>query len=463
MKPDTTRDRFGFDWTGIPGTLPWRKPHLSRRVFFRHLSTALGGYMLLPSRPMETVARGASPIAKAKFCVFVLMNGGAAHTDTFDLKQGAWLPAAFQPTPYDGVLFPKGLFPRLAEQMSTVALARSVKSWAAVHELGRNWIQIGRNPTASTARIAPHIGSVVSLELTQPGQILPSFMALNTGDNIPGAGYLTPQHAPFFVNPGGGGLGNTTHRDGQPAFDRRYDLLMRLDADERARPDLGPGPSEMAQFNLAAKGLMYNPNVDRVFTFANDERVRYGNNGFGNACIAARNLIRSGLGTRFVMINVGGWDNHAGIYGGALNPSNANSLGRQFDLALATLMTDLKQSNHLEETLIVCMGEFGRTVGAPNSTAGRDHFLQQAVMFAGAGIRGPKTVGSTDALGTQTSEPGWSRARDIRAEDIEATIYSALGIDWMTVRRDDPLGRGFEYVPFSSSQDLYGPLHELWG
>jgi hypothetical protein len=65
-------------------------------------------------------------------------------------------------------------------------------------------------------------------------------------------------------------------------------------------------------------------------------------------------------------------------------------------------------------------------------------------------------------LGRQTQDPGWSRGRDIRAEDIEATIYSALGIDWTTVRRDDPLGRGFEYVPFASTQDLYGPIDELW-
>jgi uncharacterized protein (DUF1501 family) len=126
------------------------------------------------------------------------------------------------------------------------------------------------------------------------------------------------------------------------------------------------------------------------------------------------------------------------------------------------LMADLKASNMLDQTLIVCMGEFGRTVGAPNSTAGRDHFLQTAVMFAGAGIRGPKAIGATDSTGALTSQPGWSRDRDIRAEDVEATIYSALGIDWMTMRRDDPLGRGFEYVPLSSTQDIYGPLHELW-
>jgi len=304
---------------------------------------------------------------------------------------------------------------------------------------------------------------VASLELTRPGQILPAFMALNTGDNIPGPGYLTPEHAPFFVSPGGGGLGNTAHRDGAPAFERRFDLLLKLDAEERASAGLGAAVREMHQFNAAARNLMYNPDIDRIFTFAAAERTRYGNTAFGNACITAKNLIQSGLGTRFVMINIGGWDNHAGIYAGPFNAGNANSLSRQFDTGLGTLIGDLKAANLLDQTLIFCMGEFGRTIGQPNATAGRDHFLQQAALFAGAGIRGPKAIGSTDDRGALTAEPGWKRERDIRAEDLEATLYSALGIDWTTVRRDDPLGRGFEYVPGAASQDLYGPVHELWG
>ena len=82
--------------------------------------------------------------------------------------------------------------------------------------------------------------------------------------------------------------------------------------------------------------------------------------------------------------------------------------------------------------------------------------------MAGAGIRGMRAIGSTDERGALVADPGWSRNREIRPEDIEATIYSALGIDWTTVRRDDPLGRGFEYVPFSD-RDQYGPINELWG
>ncbi len=457
------KDRFGIDWSSIPGTHFWRRPILGRRLFFRHVASAVGGYFLLPSRPGETVARAAgTPLGVAKNCIFILMAGGPSHADTFDLKEGTWTPAAFQPTSFGDVRFPRGLLPKLAEQMDSIVLARSVKSWAAVHGLAQTWMQIGRNPISGLSRIAPHIGSVVSIELSpqNPDRTLPAFLSLNTGVG-PGSGYLAPEHGPFYVSPGGGGLGNTVHRDGPAVFDRRNELMLQLDTEERATSSIGPASAEMASFHLSARRLMYNSNVDRVFTFDQSERLRYGNSGFGNACITARNLLRSGLGTRFVQITVGGWDNHSNIYNGALNASNANSVGRQFDGGLGTLLADLKADNLLDDTLVVAMGEFGRTVGGLNAQSGRDHFLQQAVLFAGAKLRGPRAVGATDSIGRATTETGWRRDRDIRAEDIEATIYSALGIDWTTIRRDDPLGRGFEYVPFAD-RDLYGPVHELW-
>ena len=124
-------------------------------------------------------------------------------------------------------------------------------------------------------------------------------------------------------------------------------------------------------------------------------------------------------------------------------------------------MADLRSDGSLDNTLIVAMGEFGRTVGPLNVNSGRDHHPQQSVLMAGAQIHGKRAIGSTDPTGGIIADPGWYRQREIRPEDIEATIYSALGIDWTTVRHDDPLGRGFEYVPLSE-QDIYGPINELW-
>jgi uncharacterized protein (DUF1501 family) len=194
--------------------------------------------------------------------------------------------------------------------------------------------------------------------------------------------------------------------------------------------------------------------------------MRYGTTGFGNSLIIARNLVAARRGTRFVQVTMGGWDHHANIYN-----KNANSLYTQmktFDPAYATLLTDLaaapgSEAGHtlLDETMVVVIGEFGRTVGALNAQGGRDHFLRMSMVFAGGGVRGGTLIGETDADGKNAKEFGWAANRDVRPEDVTSTIYSALGIDYTTVRRDDPLNRGFEYVPFSKD-GAYGPINELF-
>ncbi len=458
-----TKDRFGFDENAAPGTRFWRGPHLGRRVFFRHMASAVGGYFVLPGGALEQVASAAqAPRATADFCIFVMMDGGPSHIDTFDLKVGAWTPTAFNAQTYNGVAWAQGLMPKLAEQMDSVALLRSVKPWATAHGLAQSWLQIARNPVSGQNKIAPHIGSIASLELgpRTANRTLPGFIALNTGTSQ-GQGYLAPEHAPFYVSPNGSALRNTTHFDTQAIFDRRHGMLLDLDRDLRESPELGSAALEIARWDDGARRLMYNAAVTKVFTFDAAERARYGNSNFGAACITARNLVRADMGTRFIQINVGSWDMHAGIYTGGLNAGNANSLGRTFDAGLGTLIADLKSEGLLDRTLIVAMGEFGRTLGVVNAGAGRDHFQQQAVLMAGARIRGGRALGVTDERGARTDDPGWSRDRDIRAEDIGATVYSALGIDWTTIRRDDPSGRGFEYTP-SSRDDVYGPIDELW-
>src|SRR5687767_1150591 len=100
-------NRFGGEFDRGSGTWFWKQPHLSRRIFFRHLASAVGGYYLLPSRLLESVAKAAvSPMATAKNCIFVLMSGGPSHVDTFDLKEGSWTPAAFNPTSYGDLRWP---------------------------------------------------------------------------------------------------------------------------------------------------------------------------------------------------------------------------------------------------------------------------------------------------------------------------------------------------------------------
>jgi hypothetical protein len=452
------KDHFGRDWSNKPRSRFWRGMHLSRRVFFQSMSAAVGGYFLLPSQTAsaQTVSSG----GRAKNVIFVFLNGAASHTDTFDLKVGSWTPAYFNPTQYGNILWPQGLMPKLAEQMDSISVVRSVRAWATAHGIAQSWAQLARNPANALARLAPHIGSVISLELGAKDRTLPAFMSLNV-NNGPSEGYLKPEHAPMYISPNGGGLPGATHpgANGEAVFNRRYELAVSLDADLRAEARYGEATEDFVTFNNAARKLMYNPRVSSIFTFDQNQRNLYGNNGFGNACITARNLLRANMGTRFVQITLGGWDQHVNIYG---NNTNLQSTTRTLDNGLAPLIADLRQDGLLDETLIVVMGEFGRTVGALNEQNGRDHHPQQAVLFAGAGIRGRNAIGETNPTGAFVTEPGWSASREVRAEDIGATIYSALGIDWTKVRKDYPLGRGFEYIPGAETGE-YGPIRELWG
>jgi hypothetical protein len=370
------------------------------------------------------------------------------------LKAGNPFPRSFNPTTYNGLLFPQGLMPHLAGQLDSIALVRSMRAWANVHGLMQQWVQIGRNPAKPTSKISPHIGSVVALELTRKDAILPAFLALN-GTPPASSGFLPVADAPFVVT-AGGGLPNTSHPDGRDRFATRNAVLQALEAGAVPGEDLGAGPDEMMEWKTRSRSLMYNSDVDRIFNLDPDDRTRYGNTAFGNACVTARNLLRADMGTRFIQITLGSWDYHSNLYAQLI------PMAGQFDAGLSALLADLKTDGLLDQTLIVAQGEFGRTVGNLNGNSGRDHFQQQAMLFAGAQVRGGRAIGETDSLGSKTTNPGWSRERDVRAEDIEATIYSALGIDWTTLRQDSRFGRGYEYVP-SAGEDLYGPLHELWG
>ncbi|MFN7946222.1 MAG: DUF1501 domain-containing protein [Blastocatellia bacterium] len=444
-------------------------PMPGRREFFKLAGAGVTGFFLSPLlAPAEVRAdSGAKLMKTARNCIFILLSGAPSHVDTFDLKVGAYTPADFNPTTYNGVSFPQGLLPTVATQLDKIAIVRSLRAPALVHSLQQVWVQISRNPSAALGKIAPNIGSVVALEFEaqrQPNQKLPGFVSLNTGGNLIGAGYFNARYTPFDVTAAPTGLGNLANADGQTLFNSRYTMLQALDNGLRADTPLGDAVIDMDGFYQQSRGMMYNPEVDAVFKFTTDDQTRYGNNGFGNSCIVARNLLKANLGTRYIQINIGGWDNHTNIYakpGGIYTPAG------QFDKGFGNLLADLAAlpglngGSLLGETLIVAMGEFGRTVGALTSGQGRDHYFQHFAAFAGGGIAGGRIIGRTNDTGQATVEPGWSQNRSVANEDIAATIYSALGIDYTTKRTDDPFGRGFEYVPFASEGAWY-PVLELF-
>jgi len=448
---------------------PWtnqtffNRPHWTRRRFFEILGAGVGASCLTEryARAADLSASGATTKNTAKNVVFILLAGAPSHTDTFDLKMVANVtPTTFNPETKNGILFPTGLLPNLAQQMDDFTIVRSLRSHALVHSLAQVWTQIGRNPAAALGNIAPNIGSIVAIEkdkTRKAGQVFPAFLALNSGGGV-GGGYLPAMYAPFKVNPTAAGIANTTHPDGQATFNNRLKLMHSLDDSLRVNSPLGTAPDDYDDFYAAASGLMYNPVVTSAFSYPTTESTRYGSTALGNACLVASQVLKADQGTRFIQITSNdGWDMHQNIYAANNLPLRAKTL----DTAVGTLLSDLKANGLLSSTLVVMAGEFGRTVGALSGAAGRDHWPQQFALFAGGGTRGGRAIGATNATGADTADYGWSQNRYVYAEDIEATIYSALGIDWTTIRRDDPLGRGFEYVPQTGSFP-FAPIHELW-
>ena len=449
---------------------PWtnrtffNRPHWTRRRFFEILGAGVGGSFLAQryAKAGDVTSSGVTTKNTARNVIFILLAGAPSHTDTFDLKVVPNVtPTSFNPETINGILFPTGLMPNLAAITGDFALIRSMQSHALVHSLAQTWTQIGRNPAAALGNIAPNIGSIVAIEKDPertPGQVFPSFLALNSGGGV-GAGYLPAVYAPFRVTPATSGIGFTTHPDGQTTFNTRWSLMHSLDDSLRVDSPYGDVMDDYNDFYSAAQGMMYNPVVNTAFAYTAADSQRYGSSGTGNACLVAAQVLKQNQGTRFIQITSNdGWDMHQNIYAATSLPAKAKIL----DTAVATLISDLKANGQFDQTMIVMVGEFGRTVGPLTAAAGRDHYPQQFAFFAGGGIKGGTIVGQSNSDGSGVVNFGWSQKRYVYPEDIEATVYSAMGIDWTTVRHDDPLGRGFEYVPQTGPFPFY-PVHELWG
>jgi hypothetical protein len=369
-------------------------------------------------------------------------------------------PTSFAPTNINGVTWPTGLLPKLGGMLGDFAIVRSMRSHALVHTLAQTWTQIGRNPAAALGNIAPNIGSIVAIEKDKerrPDQIFPTFLALNSNGAV-GSGYLSAKYGPFKVNPSTAGIAYTTNPDGQARFNNRWKLMHALDDSLRLDSPNGGPMEDYNDFYTAAEGMMYSPVVNQAFAYTAANSARYGNTGLGNACLVASQVLKADQGTRFIQITSNdGWDMHSNIYAATGLPAK----GKILDDAVSALLSDLKGNGLLDSTLVVMAGEFGRTVGPLSGAAGRDHWPQQFAMFAGGGVQGGRVIGQTNASGSDVADYGWSQNRYVYAEDVEATIYSAMGIDWTTIRRDDPLGRGFEYVP-QTGPFQFAPVDELW-
>lgn len=439
----------------------------SRRRFL--FSAAASAAFLTEARYADAGVTGATGVRMrktARACIFINMAGAPSQLDTFDPKDGPWNAADANLTQHGPILLSQGMFPNLSQITNDLCVLRSIKSWEAAHDRGQFYSQTSHPANPAFVAETPNIGSVVAFEKGGTGRV-PPFMALNGGGVVfQGAKFLGGLDEPFAPSIGNGSGLSTLQLSGygsnsQQRFNQRYNLLASLDAGLRANP-YDPNMASHAAFYGAAQQLMYDPSIASIFQFSTDDYNRYGGTSFGSSCIVARNAIQAKNGTVFVSILLNGWDTHQNMYNRKYSP-NMYSLNGDLDRGLGNLVADLKQSGDFSSTFIVAMGEFGRTPGVLNAQGGRDHHQDaQCALLLGGGVRGGQAIGATDSQGDQIIDPGWSQGRPIFMEDITATIYSALGIDWTKTLSNTPSGRIFEYVPFGK-EGTYLPVEAVFG
>ena len=410
-------------------------PHLSRlsrRDFVRIGGlTAFGVGIGTPRQVFPAESKGRTTRA-----ILVWLDGGPSHLEMFDLKPDApsEVRGPFQPiaTSVSGIQISE-LFPQLATRMQHAAIVRSMTSPLGEHNLGTHYLQTGYPPTPALEY--PVIGSVVA-HLDQTPRSLPAHIAVPSfrvgGQRLSGNGYLPRQTQPFEV---GGDPAQAKFRvqglDFYPGIDdqrieRRRKYLEQLDSFARAAD--GSGEADTGRPFEQAYRLIASPAAKAAFDFSQETdatRNRYGRRTIGQSTLLARRLIEADV--PFVTVNYPGWDTHQQLYTrlkeGFTGAKVPVGLVPSLDLALSALLDDLSDRGLLDETLVIVMGEFGRTPKL-NTQGGRDHWPRVfSVLLTGGGVRGGQVIGSSDATGESPKD------RPVTPADLAATIFTLLGID----------------------------------
>jgi uncharacterized protein (DUF1501 family) len=409
-------------------TSPFRRHALTRRDWLAATSgSVLGGSL---AGWLNALAAVAGPQNKPKrSCVLLWMNGGPSQTDTFDLKPGHAHGGPFKPiaTRTPGVSVSEHL-PGIAQWSDRLAVIRSMSTREGDHTRARDNLRTGYLPQGPIQ--FPVLGSLVAKEWDRAPAELPNYVSILShglfGAGASPAGFLGPDYAPLFVGRESDGMDgdprlsveNLSLPDGvssRTAADRLA-LLQRAEQSFLAARS-GPAASEHLNAYAKASRLM-SPAAAKAFDLADEPaqvQDRYGRSQFGQGCLMARRLIERHV--PFVEVSLGGWDTHDE------NFPRVQSLSAILDKAWSALLQDLKDRGRLESTLVVWMGEFGRTP-VINPRQGRDHYPKAwSVVLGGGGIRGGQIVGRTSADAMTVED------RPVSTPDLLATICLALGLD----------------------------------
>jgi len=418
-----------------------RRFGLSRRDVLR---TSVGGFLGFSMarqtevfgapRPDLFLSQGQTRAAKS--VVVLWMAGGPSQFETWDPKPGRdnGGPTKAIDTTVDGLQFAENM-KVCATQGKHISVIRSLTSREGSHERGRYLLHTGYVPTGTV--VHPSMGAVAAMELGNKGLDLPNYIAV--GGAAEGAGFLPPEYNPLTIDGGGGGgsrrpgasqigaIPNVAATVDKARFRERMKFLKEQE-DEFEKEHTTEEVTRHRTAYEKADRLMHTPLLE-AFDLSKEkpELVQaYGDNRFGKGCLLARRLVERGVA--FVEVQLGGWDTHQDNFTRVAN--NCKSL----DPGMGTLIRDLHERGMLDSTMVLWMGEFGRTPKI-NPQTGRDHYPRcWSVAAAGGGIKGGRAIGSSDKDGVEVKE------RPVTVPDLFATLYTALGVDYKK-KNVSPLGR----------------------
>src|SRR5262245_46373263 len=361
---------------------------------------------------------------RAKSCILLWLDGGPSHLETLDLKPDA--PAEvrgpFQPvaTNVTGIQISE-LLPRTAQVTDKLAIIRSLTSPLGEHGLANHYLLTGYKP--SPVLQYPSFGSVLA-QVRGGRSVLPPYIAVPEARPTAGSGFLGTACEPFATG-GDPGKADFRVRDldffpgiDEPRLHRRKQFLAEFDAVQSRVEQATAGAD--ASFDQAYR-LVTSPEAKQAFDLSAESaavRGRYGPRMLGQSCLLARRLVERGV--PFVTVHNTGWDTHDGIVlrlrDGYVGAKVGVGLVPTFDLAFSALIEDLHARGMLDETLVIAMGEFGRTPKL-NTRGGRDHWPRVfSAVLAGGGIPGGQVIGASDRVGESPHD------RAVTPADLARTI-----------------------------------------
>jgi len=348
-------------------------------------------------------------------CIIIWLRGGPSQLETFDPKPGHKNggPTKALKTKTPGLILADS-FPGLAERSDRFCILRSLTSTEGDHQRASYYVKTGNKPLAGLRH--PSLGAVTAID--GPTGVLPAYVRI--GQSRPGEpdqGYLDLKTAPFHVLEPGRPVPNLQPpaRLGPERRSRRAQLLAAL---ERASAVAGAGELVLGRRSARSQALaLSRSEAAKAFLFDDEAKAlrKYGDDPLGRGVLLARRLTERGV--RCVEIVQDGWDTHQD------NFNNCRRLGRRLDQVLSTLLDELQSRGRLKQTLVLCMGEFGRTPRI-NSRQGRDHFPRAfSALLAGHGVRAGSVVGQTSRDGMKVS------AQPASVPDLFATCVKLSGLD----------------------------------